>query len=344
MSVLIGHASIGENGNASGGKAGNQTRKELCTRNWYKKPWSVLLRPKDATMAEKIAIACEQACANQNIGYDQGQRNTLYTQAKAVNFDLSKITTPCECDCSSLACICAIAAGAPADKLYVGGNMGTTRTMRSYFRNTGMFEILTNSKYLTVSDYLKRGDIVVNEGSHTFIVLSNGSKATGDQPLIKPTSSDVIGIAVALGSVNVRVGPSTGYKVIGIVKKNQQVQVLEKISNGWLRILWDGAEDGYAYVSNSGDKYFNFNSVSHNTNTEKTQNTIVSYKGKITAYTLRIRTGPGTKYSEKGFLRQGALVGIVEESIDSQGKKWGLLDEFATTRDAWISLSYLQKI
>jgi uncharacterized protein YraI len=337
MSVLIGHASIDENGKASGGKAGNQTKKELCTRNWYKKPWSVLLRPKDAIMAEKIAIACEQACANQNIGYDQGQRNTLYTQAKAVNFDLSKITTPCECDCSSLACICAIAAGAPADKLYIGGNMGTTRTMRSYFRSTGMFEILTDSKYLTISDYLKRGDIVVNEGSHTFIVLSNGSKVAGDQPLMTPTSSDVIGIAVALGSINVRTGPSTGYKAIGIVRKNEQVQVFEKLSNGWLRIMWNGAE---AFVSNSGNKYFNFNSVSHTTSSEKVT---ASYRVKITASTLRIRTGPGTKYSEKGFIRNGKIVGIVEEQLDSQGKKWGLLDEFATTRDAWISLSYTEK-
>ena len=337
MSVLIGHASIDENGRASGGKAGNQTKKELCTRNWYNKSWSVLLRPKDATMAEKIAIACEQACANQNIGYDQGQRNTLYTQAKAVNFDLSKITTPCECDCSSLACVCAIAAGAPADKLYVGGNMGTTRTMRSYFRSTGMFEILTDSKYLTISDYLKRGDIVVNEGSHTFVVLSNGSKVAGDQPIMTPTSSDVIGIAVALGNINVRIGPSTSYKAIGMVKKNEQVQVLEKLSNGWLRIMWNGAD---AFVSNSGNKYFSFNSVSHTTSSEKKA---VSYRVKITASTLRIRTGPGTKYGEKGFIRQGAIAGIVEEQLDSQGKKWGLLDEFATTRDAWISLSYTEK-
>ena len=339
MSVLIGHASIDENGKASGGRAGDQTKKELCTRNWYKKPWSVLLRPKDATMAEKIAIACEQACENPNIGYDQGQRNTLYTQAKAVNFDLSKITTPCECDCSSLACICAIAAGAPADKLYVGGNMGTTRTMRSYFRNTGMFEILTDSKYLSTSDYLKRGDIVVNEGSHTFIVLSNGPESGSSQPLITPTSDQVIGIAVALGNINVRSGPSTAYKSIGIVRKNEQVQVLEKLSNGWLKILWNGAE---GYTSNSGGKYYSFNSVAHNT--QSAEPVKVSYKAKVTATTLRIRTGPGTKYNEKGFVRNGKIVGIVEEQVDSQNKKWGLLDEFATTRDGWVSLSYIEKI
>ena len=154
---------------------------------------------------------------------------------------------------------------------------------------------------------------------------------------MRPTNSEVIGIAVALGSVNVRIGPSTAYKAIGIVKRNEQIQVLEKLSSGWLRILWSGAE---AYVSNVGEKYFSFNSVSHTTNSEKVE---TSYRVKITASTLRIRTGPGTKYNEKGFVRYGAIVGIVEEQLDSQGKKWGLLDEFATTRDAWISLSYTEK-
>ena len=341
MSVLIGHASINENGKASGGKAGDQTKKELCTRYWYSKPWSVLLRPKDSTMAEKIAIACEQACANENIGYDQGQRNTLYTQAKAVNFDLSKITTACECDCSSLACICAIAAGAPAEKLYVGGNMGTTRTMRSYFKNTGMFEILTDSKYLTTSDYLKRGDIVVNEGSHTFIVLSNGPKSVGSQTSVVSTSNKVIGIATARGSVNVRSGSSTAYSVIGIAKKGQQVEVLEKLANGWLKVLWNGAE---AYTSNVGEKYYSFGEISNNSTLGKVATTLQPYKVKIIASTLRIRTGPGTKYNEKGFIRSGKIVGIIEEEYDAENKKWGLLDEFATTRDGWISLSYTEKI
>ena len=33
----------------------------------------------------------EAACANPNIGYDQGQRNSLYTEAKKVNMNLALI-------------------------------------------------------------------------------------------------------------------------------------------------------------------------------------------------------------------------------------------------------------
>ena len=102
MSVLIGHASIDERGAAAGGSAGDQTGKEVCKRGWYDKGWNVLLRPANPSLAEKSAQACEAACENSSIGYDQSARNTLYERAKAVSFDLSKIDTPCACDCSSL--------------------------------------------------------------------------------------------------------------------------------------------------------------------------------------------------------------------------------------------------
>ena len=171
MAVKIGHASIDENGKASGGSAGDQTAKEVVTRNWYNKPWNVLLRPKSATVAELSARACEEACENPNVGYDQGGRNTLYAKAKAVDFDLSAVGA-CECDCSSLMHVCAIAGGA---NLTYGSNGHTTRTMVKEFVASGDYEKLTDSKYLESDKYLKRGDILVKEGSHTVMVLSNGS-------------------------------------------------------------------------------------------------------------------------------------------------------------------------
>lgn len=172
MAVRIGHASIDENGKANSGAAGDQTGKEVVIRSWYNKPWNVVLRPKRAELAEKSARACEAACANPNIGYDQYGRNTLHSKAKAVGFDLAAITEPCECDCSSLMHVCAMAGGA---KLIYGSNGYTTRTMVNAFVASGDYEKLTDSKYLTTDKYLKRGDIPVKEGSHTVMVLDNGS-------------------------------------------------------------------------------------------------------------------------------------------------------------------------
>ena len=175
MTVKIGHASIDERGKAAGGAAGDSTGREVCTRSWYSNGWHMVLRPKSGTLAENSAKACEAGCANNRIGYDQNQRNTLNTQAKAVGYDLAKIATGCECDCSAFMHVCAIAGGA---KLSYGSNGYTTRTMTSAFVNSGDYEKLTDSKYLTSDNYLRRGDILVKEGSHTVMVLENGSAAT----------------------------------------------------------------------------------------------------------------------------------------------------------------------
>lgn len=171
MAVKIGHASLDENKDIRGGIAGDQTKKEVCTRNWYNKPWTSVIRPKDSNAAEKIAKAMEQACANDKIGYDQYQRTTLYARAKEVNWDLSKITSECECDCSSLVAVCVNAAGIKVSKdIYTGNEL-------SALKATGGFTVYTDSKYISRSDYLKRGDILLGSG-HTAIVLSDGAKVS----------------------------------------------------------------------------------------------------------------------------------------------------------------------
>lgn len=177
MAVKIGHASKDESGKATGGAAGDQSAKEVCTRKWYSGGWNVVLRPTSAALAEKSAQACEAACNNSKIGYDQWGRNTLNTQAKAVGYDLAKIVKACECDCSSLMHVCAIAGGAA---LSYGTNGCTTRTMASAFVKSGAYEKLTAIKYLTSDKYLKRGDILVKEGSHTVMVLEDGGQAGAD--------------------------------------------------------------------------------------------------------------------------------------------------------------------
>lgn len=171
MAVLIGHASIDERGKIAGGAAGDQTSKEVCIRNWYSSNWGYILRCKNEKIAENMAISCEKGCANVNIGYDQNQRNTLRTQAQKVGFDLSKIMTPCETDCSAFMTVCAECAGVP----FSYGNAPTTSTMQNAFKKTGLFDVLTDKKYLVSSDYLKRGDILVKPGKHTVMVLSNGA-------------------------------------------------------------------------------------------------------------------------------------------------------------------------
>lgn len=180
MGIRIGHASISENGGVNGVK-GDQTGKEVCIREWYSKPWDYMAIHPDAGVREKHAAAVEAACKNDNIGYSQygsDNRNTLYKLAKAVNFDLHKVGK-CNCDCSSLQNVAAVASGSGAT---YGSNGWTTGTMKAALQALG-YKIITAAEYLTSSAYCVRGAIYVKARSHTVCGLDNGAKA--GQTLLK---------------------------------------------------------------------------------------------------------------------------------------------------------------
>ena len=177
MNVIIGSARSDEHGKISGGAAGDQTGKEVSTQSWYlhSKGWRVF-RAINAAVAEAIAVCMEAACANNLIGYDQNQRNTLYNAAKLVGFDVRLIKTAVETDCSALIRVCLAFAGIMVADF-------NTSTEASALLKSGAFVELTDSKYTKKSDYLRRGDILVTKTKgHTAAVLSNGSKA-GQAPI-----------------------------------------------------------------------------------------------------------------------------------------------------------------
>lgn len=166
--VRIAHASSDERGKYNSGKPGDQTGKEVFIRDWYNRPWNKVVRPNSTSVADKIVKAAIDGCNNHNIGYDQFQRTTLFTQAQKVNFDLSKIKKQCETDCSAFVAVCVNAAGIKVSKDIYTGNM--VRALS----NTGQFKVLTASKYLKDYRYLRHGDILVYEGHHTAMVIDDG--------------------------------------------------------------------------------------------------------------------------------------------------------------------------
>ena len=175
MSVKIGSARIDENGNARGGRAGDQTGREVSTQSWYKhsKGWRVF-RAKDPAVAEKIARDMQWACDNKHIGYDQGQRLTLYDVAKPLGFNCRRVEENCETDCSALVRVCCAYAGVSLPNF-------RTPTEPAALLDSGAFVELKGAKYTDSDKYLKRGDILVTRTQgHTVVVLSNGSKAGGD--------------------------------------------------------------------------------------------------------------------------------------------------------------------
>lgn len=201
MGIVIGHASIDENGKVVNGSAGDQNGKEVCTRSFYMhtKGWYVL-RAKDTKVANKIAECMEHACANTYIGYDQNQRLTLYNVVKNNGYKCSttSLKQKVECDCSSLVRVCLGYAG------IIVGNF-TTSNEKTVIMNTGKFELVECSSN---GSNLKRGDILVTKTKgHTVVVVSstyNTVETTSEMPTIKRGSN---GYPVVLWQIIVGADP-----------------------------------------------------------------------------------------------------------------------------------------
>lgn len=188
MPEYIAHASIDENGKIAGGKAGDQTGKEVCTRTWYNKGWGHVIRIDNEAIRERFANNMIDCANNDCIGYDQNQRNTLLGEAYKVSFDFTKIQTPCECDCSSMVAICLLGAiftvfGEAAYErakatLVVGENCATTRTLRNRIKSLTMITatVYTSATYTKSTTYAVYGDIYLKEGSHVVCYIADGHK------------------------------------------------------------------------------------------------------------------------------------------------------------------------
>lgn len=170
--VTIGHASISENGTING-KRGDQTRKEVCLRSWYNKPWNVVIRFFDTDMQDKVAYAIERAAANDHIGYSQNDRNSLLTAVRKFDYDPGTVTVDVNTDCSALVTVACIYAGIAECALVRGGNCATTRTLKKLLTDTGEVQCFTTPDYTQKPDKLKRGDILLKEGSHVAVVVKS---------------------------------------------------------------------------------------------------------------------------------------------------------------------------
>ena len=181
MGVWIGSArsSFGNTnpGDQNGGREVSKQKYYVHSKGW------VVLRAKDAAAREKIALAMERACDNNDIGYSQPTRLTLFNDVKAAGFDPAKTTKKVNTDCSALVRVCVQFAGIAV------GDFITSNEV-SVLMATGAFDLFTDDEHCKSSDYLLRGDILVTRAKgHSAVVLSNGAKA-GDE---------VVSVAYKLG-------------------------------------------------------------------------------------------------------------------------------------------------
>ncbi len=135
------------------------------------------------------------AVANMCIGYDQGERNSILPLARAAGWNLAAITQACECDCSSLAGVCGIAAGAPESAIFQDGNLCYTGNIVSRFKATGLVSIFTGSDYVGSTAKWQVGDILVSN-THTVIVIAG--VAAGGTGVVVAVSGSIEELARAV--------------------------------------------------------------------------------------------------------------------------------------------------
>ena len=179
---MISNCGHDENGKYTGGKAGDQTGEEWAVIPWYDRPWNVVLRHPDGQVRALIAQLAQECAENDHIGYDQDSsskndagRYSFWSRLAGVGYDPTKITKDCETDCSGGVSAIVKAAG------YLLGNKALqgvsiysyTGNLRKVLQAAG-FEALTDKKYLISDEYLYAGDVLLYEGHHTAINITNG--------------------------------------------------------------------------------------------------------------------------------------------------------------------------
>jgi len=160
MKVVIGSARIDENGKLTGGKAGDQTGREVSTQKFYmhSKGW-IGLRAKDSALADKLAKGMQIACDNPNLGYDQNERLGVVRNG-------IESTVKTECDCSSLVRAVLKYAGVEVTNF-------TTATEKAIIMATGLFdEVKINS----AADVTNGMILVTKTKGHTVIVVSGATE------------------------------------------------------------------------------------------------------------------------------------------------------------------------
>lgn len=178
--MTISNCGHDENNKYVGGKAGDQTGREWYVRPWYNGKWNVVMRHPDSNVRNIIADMAEKAAKNDLVGYNQSKRLTFWQQLKQSDYKPENITVACEADCSSG--VGAIVKGAG---YRLGNEVMKNINPNIYTGNERValkaagFKELYGSKYLTSDSYLLAGDILINEGVHTVINITNGRLSSG---------------------------------------------------------------------------------------------------------------------------------------------------------------------
>lgn len=239
------HASLNEKGGIYGGKTGDQTGREICTRAYYDKPWDYVLRYPDPVLANEYTAKAEAIAKDDTHGYDQINR-------QGPDFD-----------CSSLVCYVVEAVGIPVRQK----GASYTGNMKAAFLKCG-FEIIDtnapNESELPVAPPSASDDTIhiVKKGETLGAISRAYGVTVADivkaNPFIRDPNKIYIGDRLKVpkksapriysgkvktngGVLNIRAGKGTNYKKLGTLPNGSAVR-LSSADGEWLKLA---DRDGY---------------------------------------------------------------------------------------------------
>lgn len=174
---MVSNCGQDENGNLHGGKAGDQTKNEWDIRGWKAAGWTCVLRYPNSSVREEICSLATKAAENDLIGYNQHDRKSFWEHLQMSAYDPSQITVACnaDCSCGTAGIVKAVGYRIGMETLQNINVEMTTANMREALQSVG-FTVLTEKKYLNSPEYLLPGDIVLRDGVHVCINITEGSK------------------------------------------------------------------------------------------------------------------------------------------------------------------------
>jgi len=364
-----------ENYSYANGQAGDNTETEWELRTWYSYPWDCILRHPNAEVRQLIAELGIEAALNNKIGYDQYERTTFWYQLAKSGYHPKNITVACEADCSAgVAAICKAVGYLVGDSKMAGiSPENWTGSMKAAFRSAG-FEVLTASKYLTSSDYILAGDILLNETHHTCICISSGAKSGEDQTTYDGSSSNSGSTSSDDDSLNTTVKSklyanknnvalrtwagveNSQLKSFPTVNRNQELGLCDTIKaddgSTWYFVK---IEDKYGFVDSTD---VSTSKVSGSTNNDNISDSVVVNGVKMTlsdgssfntkkrkwvgrvnvdkGKTLKLRQWPaGQPLVTLPKVKRGTKVYVYDAMLDDDGDIWLYIKTKNPTTGAW---------
>ena len=172
---------------------------------------------------------------------------------------------------------------------------------------------------VSVLDTANAGWYRVQYGSYTGYMsadyLQTQSAATPTPaPPDTSASADPIGTARTTAVLNIRTGPSTGYRSLGLLDNGETVTVLENCGNGWYAVRTSSNTFGYC----SGDYLRVTLGTSPAPQPEPTPqpsepDTATRWNGRTTAF-VNLRSGPSTGYRVYLTVPLGDAITILDRS------------------------------